>query len=233
MQIELNEIEARVLGVMIEKSLTQPNAYPMTINSIRLGANQVQNRDPVMELQDGDVSRALQTLQHKHLAGQAPPNPGDRSNKFKHRVVDTFHWDQREQAIMAELMLRGRQTAGELRTRATRMVPLQDLESVVAILESLKKGEKPFVEELAREPGKSANRFRHLLSADEGEVVAAKASASSVSAHAPSVSASSPSSSVDERLATLEAQVSYLMRAVADLQKQEGQPVDAVGQGPL
>lgn len=222
---ELNDIEVRVLGVLIEKSLTQPNAYPMTINAIRAGANQLQNRDPVMELQDGDVSRALQSLQHKQLAAQAPPNPGDRSNKFRHRVVETLRWDPREQAIMAELMLRGRQTAGELRTRASRMVPLQDLESLVAILESLKQGETPFVAELPREPGKSANRFRHLMSGEDRETM--PAAGTPTSAQAPLSAAALPATSdVSERLATLEARVAYLMRTVADLQKQVSRPVD-------
>lgn len=221
---EMNAVELRVLGVMVEKSLTQPNAYPMTINSIRLAANQVQNRDPVMELSDADVSRALHSLQLKQLTAQAPPHPGERANKFKHRVVEVFHWDPREQAVMTELMLRGRQTAGELRNRASRMTSLQDLESVVTILEGLKRTTPVFVEELPREPGKSANRYRHLLGGDdtgEAHVVAAVESrAESAGGHA------APSSKeILERVSTLEAQVAYLMRSVSELQKQINGPV--------
>ena len=134
MSLILDDIELRILGVLIEKSLTQAGAYPMTINSIVLGANQKQNRDPVVELTDADVSRALMRLQHKNLCVQAPPVPGERSNKFKHRIVDVLHWDRRDQAVMAELMLRGRQTPGELRTHAGRMVPFDDLESVTTTL---------------------------------------------------------------------------------------------------
>ncbi len=159
----LNETEIRLLGVMIEKSLTQPAGYPMTLNAITHGANQLHNRDPVTQYSENDMSAALRTLQHKKLVAQAPPSPGARANRFEHKVVEVFHWDRRDQAVMAELMLRGRQTAGELRSRASRMTALQDIESVTAILQGLKSHDPPFVDELPREPGRSANRFRHLL----------------------------------------------------------------------
>jgi uncharacterized protein YceH (UPF0502 family) len=162
--IQLSETEIRVLGVMIEKSLTQPGAYPMTINSILLGANQLQNRDPVVEYSEAQVATALGDLIRKKLAAQAPPEPGARANRFAHRAVEEFHWDRREQAIMAELLLRGRQTAGELRSRASRMTPFADIAAVLTTLEELQRREPRFVEELSREPGRSANRFRHLLS---------------------------------------------------------------------
>jgi hypothetical protein len=232
---ELDDVEIRVLGVLIEKSLTQPNGYPMTINAIRLGANQLQNREPTMNLTDGDVSRALQTLHHKNLAGQAPPNPGDRSNKFRHRVVEAFHWDPREQAVMAELLLRGRQTSGELRSRASRMAPLQDLESVIAILGGLRRTDAKFVEELPREPGRSANRFRHLLGGSqivETQVAASEAASAPAAVVAKSTAAPVVAVPPDvfERLSTLEAQVAYLMRTVAELQEHENAKVDVAAE---
>lgn len=159
----LNITEQRVLGVLLEKSLTQPDSYPMTLNSILLGANQKQNRDPVRDFSEREISEALRTLELKQLVSQAPPAIGARSVRFQHHTVERFHWDRREQAVMAELLLRGRQTAGELRTHAGRMTPFQDLEAVGQTLAALRAHEKPFVEELAREPGRSANRFRHLL----------------------------------------------------------------------
>lgn len=163
MPVRLSDIEQRIIGVLIEKALTQPGSYPLTINAIVLGANQKQNRDPVVEYAESDIARAVHTLQVKGLVKQAPPSAGARANRFQHQVVDVFHWDRREQAVMAELLLRGKQTAGELRTRAERMTPLPDLEAVNQVLRALAATEKPFVEELSREPGRSANRWRHFL----------------------------------------------------------------------
>lgn len=159
----LNDYEQRVLGVLLEKSLTNPGSYPLTLNAVLLGANQKQNRDPVVEYTESDVSRALHSLQLKGLVKQAAPALGARANRFEHHVVEALHWDQREQAVMAELLLRGRQTPGELRTHASRMVPLQDMESVFAILRDLGAADPPFVVELTREPGRSANRWQHRL----------------------------------------------------------------------
>ncbi|MEK6676942.1 MAG: DUF480 domain-containing protein [Planctomycetota bacterium] len=163
MQITLQEIEIRILGVLIEKALSQSGSYPLTLNSLVAGANQLQNRDPVLQLREYDISAALRTLQHKHLVVQAPPSAGARSNRFEHKALDVFKWDRREQAVMAELMLRGRQTAGELRTHASRMTPFQDVDSVMVTLQGLMTPEHRFVAELPREPGKSTNRFRHLF----------------------------------------------------------------------
>jgi|CXWL01.1.fsa_nt_gi uncharacterized protein YceH (UPF0502 family) len=163
MPVTLNDIEQRVLGVLMEKSLTQPDAYPLTFNSLLLGANQKQNRDPVREFTEREISEGLRALEIKQLVAQAPPALGARSVRFKHHVIERFHWDRREQAVMAELMLRGRQTAGELRTHAGRMTSFVDLDAVGETLNALRSHETPFVEELAREPGRSANRFRHLL----------------------------------------------------------------------
>lgn len=163
MAIQLTEIEQRVLGVLMEKALTQPGSYPLTLNAVLLGANQKQNREPVVEYGESDIARAVHSLQVKGLVKQAPPVAGARSNRFQHQVVEVFHWDRREQAVMAELLLRGRQTPGELRSRAERMTPLPDLEAVHHVLNQLAHAHTPFVAELPREPGRSANRWRHLL----------------------------------------------------------------------
>ena len=150
------------MGVLMEKALTQPGSYPLTINAVLLGANQKQNREPVMECAESDVSRALHMLQIKGCVKQAPPSSGARANRFQHQAAEMFHWDRREQAVMAELLLRGKQTAGELRSRAERMTPLPDLEAVHHVLHSLASAQTPYAEELPREPGRSANRWRHL-----------------------------------------------------------------------
>lgn len=222
MALMLNDNELRVLGVLIEKSLTHSGSYPLTLNAIVLGANQKQNRDPVTNLCEADVGRALHTLERKDLVKHAAPAPAARANRFEHNVVERFHWDRREQAVMAELMLRGRQTAGELRARAGRMTPLQDVEAVSAILRGLAAGDPVFVEELPREPGRGANRFRHLLST-EAETVPAPAAAGEDAADSEAALEADP---LAERVARLEDQVAYLNRILEDLQKNHGGGID-------
>lgn len=241
--IILSDHEARVLAVLIEKSLTQAGGYPMTLNSITLGANQKQNREPVVEYTEGEVSAALRTLSHKGLIGQSAASAGARAVRFEHRVVERLHWDRREQAVMAELMLRGRQTAGELRTRASRMTPLPDLPAVGAILESLKHTTPPYVEELPREPGRSANRFRHLLgqSAATNQAIGAsgplETHTSAPSAHAPPsrlVSSLTPSTGtpdLTERVARLEAEAAEMRTRIAALERQSSIVASEVKQG--
>jgi len=222
----LSETEIRVLGVLMEKSLTQAGSYPLTLNAITLGANQLQNRDPVLNLNEHEVSAAIRTLQHKKLVAQAPPSAGARSNRFEHKVVEVMHWDRRDQAILAELMLRGRQTPGELRSRASRMTPFADVESVMVTLQGLRSRETPFVEELAREPGRSANRFRHLLSAEVEDIPQPAREKQGRSTPADSTDVESPAPSgeskiintLTSRVEALESQIRSLARAVQELQ---------------
>jgi uncharacterized protein YceH (UPF0502 family) len=224
MEAKLSDTELRVLGVLIEKALTQPAGYPMTLNAITLGANQKQNRDPVVEYSEGDVSAALRTLEHKGLASRAETAIGARAVRFKHLAVEKFKWDRREQAVLAELMLRGRQTAGELRTRASRMTPLPDLQAVGSILEHLKATQPRYVEELPREPGRSANRFRHLLGREEHGLVHPSAAVEESRAtlappsEAQSGADSGPDSGLFERVGRLEAEVAGLKAIVRELQ---------------
>ncbi len=227
MAIELSGVEARILGVLIEKSLATPGSYPMTLNALVAGASQQQNRDPIVAYADAEVSEAIRVLTRHGLIAQSVLPSGARAVRFEHRAVDVFHWDRREQAIMAELMLRGRQTAGELRTRANRMTPLQDVESVRSILAALARNDPPFVAELAREPGRSTNRFRQLISGAETEPPTA-----TVAAPAPEI-ASAPESGtlgLAERVSVLEDQVAELMRHVAERQENANRAGDASSQ---
>lgn len=227
MPIRMTDIEQRIMGVLIEKALTQPGSYPLTINAIVLGANQKQNRDPVVEYSEADVARAVHTMQVKGLVKQAPPSSGARANRFQHHVVEVFHWDRREQAIMAELLLRGKQTAGELRTRAERMTTLPDLEAVNLVLHALSGAQTSYVEELPREPGRSANRWRHLLGEEGAHVVAHVAPAPSAShnePHVPSMAATSPApmhrlggdAELSSRVQALEARVAILEKLMRE-----------------
>lgn len=222
--ISFNGIELRVLGVVMEKALAHTSGYPLTVNAVVLGANQKQNRNPVAEYSEADITRALYGLQTKQVIKHATTSAGARANRFEHNVVERFHWDRREQAVMAELMLRSHQTPGELRSRASRMTPFQDLTAVTVVLEELARCDPPFVEELAREPGRSANRWRHLLAAD-ADPAAAEAPSATVP---PAASASDalqtppdrsvsplaqPGDDLADRVARLEARVAELERA--------------------
>lgn len=233
MQVELNETEIRVLGVLIEKSLTHPESYPLTLNTIVLGASQKQNRDPVLEYTEAQVASALQSLMDKELARQSPPALGARANRFEHSVVERWHWDRRDQAVMAELMLRARQTAGEIRTRATRMTPLNDLEAAMSVLRELARRDPPFLEELPREPGRSANRFRHLLMARSADPASGVISGTVLAASTEKEPPRTPSALADlsDRVSRLEAQVARLTAEAEPMPLKESRGIDETEPG--
>lgn len=163
MAVTLTPQEARVLGVLIEKSLALPEYYPMTINAITAACNQKNNRDPVTHYTEADVATALHGLTRWQLVSQAPPDRNSRVNRFIHEVEKRFGWSTPQRAIMAELLLRGPQTVGELRTNASRMFRLEAIDYVNELLTELQTSDPPFVAVLPRQPGQSAIRHRHLL----------------------------------------------------------------------
>ena len=236
MALTLDDVELRVLGVLIEKALTQPGGYPLTLNALLLGANQKQNRDPVVAYAEADVARAVHSLERKQLVKQAAPAASARVNRFAHNVLDRLHWDRREQAIMAELMLRGRQTGGELRTRASRMIRLEDVPAVLAVLAALGESDPPYVQELPREPGRSANRFRHLLSdtsaheAPPTDTVPAAGLVTVTDMDAPAPASPSvvqTANDLADRVKRLEGRVDELSRLVDELRKNSQCQVDS------
>lgn len=155
--------QRRVLGVLIEKSMTTPAQYPLTLNAIATGSNQLTCRDPVMSLSEGEVAKAVHDLQMLQLVTQAPPDRNSRSNRFMHAVEQRFGWGTRERALMAELLLRGPQTIGELKGNGSRMTPLEDIHYVSELLGALAGRDPAFVRELPRQPGKSVVRYDHLF----------------------------------------------------------------------
>ena len=160
MQLTLNPTEARVLGALIEKEITTPEYYPLSLNSLTNACNQRSNRDPVLHLEEHEVRRALNDLESQSLVRSV----GDgRVTKFEHRLQDAFNFYRGEIAVVCELLLRGPQTPGELRTRASRMHPFEDLESIHSVLQKLAKREPPMVTMLARQPGTKEARYAHLL----------------------------------------------------------------------
>jgi uncharacterized protein len=215
MNIVLNDVETRVLGSLIEKDVTTPDYYPLSLNALVNACNQKNNRDPVMNLNEEEVRQALNTLQEKRFAG--PTSSADsRVTKYEHRTQEVFNFTRGETAILCVLLLRGAQTPGELRGRTERMHRFEDLTEVQSTLQRLMQRDPPLVRVLARQPGTKEARYKHLLAGDADDVamtdlsVARAASATSV-----------PLDSADaERIARLEGEVSNLRKEVAEL-KQE------------
>lgn len=157
----LDEIEVRVLGCLIEKDLATPEYYPLTLNALTNACNQKSNRDPVMLLEETDVVRALDALRQKQMAHQSAE--GVRAAKYCHNLEGLLRLEPEDLAILAELLLRGPQTLGELRNRAERMCPVGELAAVEELLQNLMEREKPLVIRLPRQPGRKEHRFAHLL----------------------------------------------------------------------
>jgi uncharacterized protein YceH (UPF0502 family) len=203
MNIILSDVEARVLGSLVEKELTTPEYYPLSLNALVNACNQKSNRDPVMHLDERTVSQALRTLESQGLAGPAD-NYESRVAKFEHRLQEAFNFTRHEIAV-----LRGPQTPGELRGRADRMHKFDDLGVALSTLQRLMRREPPLVVLLPRQPGTKEARYAHLLS---GEVKIEEPEA----AKSPAVEAVKDG----DRIKRLEEQVTALQSEVSDL-KQE------------
>ena len=158
-------MEARVLGALLEKEITTPDYYPLSLNSLVNACNQKSNRDPVMNLDEDSVRDALRTLHDNSLA-RSVSAADSRVTKYEHRLQEAFNFDRREAALFCELLLRGPQTPGELRMRAERMHQFDDLSEAQSALQRLINREPPLVKVLARQPGTKESRYIHLLSGD-------------------------------------------------------------------
>jgi uncharacterized protein len=170
MRPELDPQEARVIGCLIEKQITTPDQYPLSLNALANACNQKSNRDPVLELDEATVQQTLDQLNKKFLVSEHG-GFGSRVAKYQHRFCNTEYgtlkFSPQELGIVCELLLRGPQTPGELRSRASRLCPLKDVTEVEAALDSLSRREDgPFVVRMPREPGKRESRFAHLLSGE-------------------------------------------------------------------
>ncbi|HYY70009.1 MAG TPA: YceH family protein [Terriglobales bacterium] len=161
----LNPIEARVLGSLIEKEITTPDYYPLSVNALLNACNQKSNRDPVMSLDENAVRDALYSLNGKRLAGTVS-SADSRVPKYEHRVQETFNLGRGETAILCVLLLRGPQTSGELRGHTERMFRFDGLSEVQSTLQRLIRREPALVKMLARQPGTKEPRYAHLLCGD-------------------------------------------------------------------
>ena len=169
MKIELTALEARIVGCLVEKEVTTPDQYPLSLNSLTLACNQKSNRDPVLDLRDTEVQQAVDSLMKKYLVSDRSAGYGGRVTKYKHRFCNTefgsLKFSGQELGIICVLLLRGPQTPGELRSRTNRLCEFADAAAVEAVLERLASREDgPFVARLGRAPGAREARYAHLFS---------------------------------------------------------------------
>ena len=215
----LNEIESRVLGSLIEKDITTPDYYPLSLNALVNACNQKNNRDPVMSLDESAVRQALNTLQEKRLAG--PTSSADsRVTKYEHRVQEAFNFTRGETALICVLLLRGPQTPGELRGRTERMHRFEELDDVLSTLQRLIQRDPPLVKVLARQPGTKESRYVHLFSGDVDDAGVARTGPELGSKEFSSATAGAATDEAGGRIASLENKVATLQQEIAGLKEQ-------------
>lgn len=204
--MNLSELEIRVLGCLIEKEMTTPDYYPMTVNSLQAACNQKSNRAPVVDYSESDIVVALDELRDKGLA-RTVHGKGDRALKYRHVAAEILGLTPPQAALLAVLLLRGPQTVGELRTRTGRYTEFDNLDAVVAELRAMEGAEEPLVEMIPRRPGEKEPRYRHLMGVPsvEDEVTDAQ-----------------PIAAQDDRVAMLEAELAMLRDRVARMERELG-----------
>jgi uncharacterized protein YceH (UPF0502 family) len=200
MDLLLHPVEVRVLGSLLEKEITTPEYYPLSLNALINACNQKSNRDPTVNFDEAAVEPALHSLRDKGLL-LSITGAGSRVQKYAHRISEKLNLGRPELAILCELMLRGPQTLGELRTRGERMHPFDDLDQVQSVIDRLPE----LIVKLERRPGEKESRFAHLLSGPPAV------------SHAES---ETPAHHRQDRVATLEAEVAQLRNELEDLRQQ-------------
>jgi uncharacterized protein YceH (UPF0502 family) len=191
---QLDPVEARILGCLIEKQHTTPDNYPLTLNALRLACNQSTNRDPVVDYDEELIFDTIQSLHRKELTRSASGH-GSRAAKYRHLTAERLSIDDAGEAVLAILLLRGPQTPGELKTRTERLHAFDDLGEMERVLAAL--AEAGYIERLERRPGEKQERYRHLLGGEAAEQSAP-------------VAAPPAPGSLEERVARLESEVEAL-----------------------
>jgi hypothetical protein len=209
MELSLTENEVRVLGSLIEKDITTPEYYPLSLNALVNACNQKSNRDPVMQLAEDDVRNALVALQERRMAGPAG-GADSRVTKYEHRLQEVFNFTRPEIAVLCVLLLRGPQTPGELRGRTERMHHFEALDDVQSALQKLVQRDPPLVKVLPRQPGTKESRWVHLMA---GDVAVPEL-------HQPAATTVDRTSGDAERLTQLEEEVAALRREVGGIKDQ-------------
>jgi uncharacterized protein YceH (UPF0502 family) len=204
MDVTLDSEEVRVLGSLLEKEITTPEYYPLSLNALLNACNQKSNRDPVMHLDEDTLERAIYTLRDKGLLVSIT-GAGSRVPKYGHRISEKFNLGRRELAILCELMVRGPQTLGELRTRAERMHHFDEVSEVESVIDRMAE----LITKLPRRPGEKEARYAHLLSGEPP-----------ISA-VPSPSAANPQVPLPaDRMSALESEVAELRHELEELKQQ-------------
>jgi uncharacterized protein YceH (UPF0502 family) len=220
--------ECRVLGVLVEKAKTTPDAYPLSLNALVTGSNQKSNRDPVMELDEADVENALLSLQKRSdppgiaapgggHAGYVQKIVGGRVERWRHVLYEAWHVNKVELAVLAELLLRGAQTEGELRGRASRMEPIDDVEALRPVLRGL--ADRKLVVFLGQEGRRGTMVTHGFYASAELERLRASAASGTLTSSEPAPSAPSRAES-DLEVATLRAELNSLRQQLAQVQAQ-------------
>jgi uncharacterized protein len=218
-EIRLSEVAARVLGALVEKEITTPEYYPLSLNALVNACNQKTNREPVMNLDQEAVTASLRSLSDLELAGAANTNDS-RVRKYEHRLGEAFNFTRPETAVLCALLLRGAQTSGEIRGRAERLHHFEELSDVQAALQKLMARDPALVKVLARQPGTKESRYMHLLCGDVAEQAAVVASV--VLSNRPDGN-SGPQAGDGGMIARLEVEVATLKQDIAELKQQFAQ----------
>jgi uncharacterized protein YceH (UPF0502 family) len=242
MLVQLSSLQARIIGALIEKEITTPDQYPLSLNALTLACNQKSSREPIMQLSESELQNGLDELRDKNLLLEHQSS-GSRVLKYKHRFCNTefnsLQFTAQQLAVVCVLLLRGPQTPGELRTRTNRLAQFSNVDEVEALLDLLSdfNGDK-LVVQLGREAGKRESRYAHLFSGDSGLVTASADLFSSVNfsqrAHkgaadlAQNISKNNTAVSIDTlhdltraeaRIDTLEEQVAQISKQLANMQE--------------
>lgn len=213
----LNENEVRVLGSLIEKELTTPEYYPLSLNSLTNACNQKSNRDPVMALAEEDVVRALDSLRFKQLVVLSAD--GGRVPKYRHLLAEKLGLMPAEQAIICELLVRGPQTVGELRTRGERMYPFGDLAAAEEVLQELIQRENPLISLMPRQPGRKEGRYVQLFSG-MSETSVEERGAAPETARVRVMAENERISKLEEEVTALRGEVTTLQQQMAEFKAQ-------------
>jgi uncharacterized protein len=211
--VDLGPVEIRVLGCLIEKQRTTPDAYPLTLNGLRLACNQSTNRDPVVDYDEHEIRVALERLARRRFVRLASGHT-TRATKYRHLLDDTLSLSDADLALLGVLMLRGPQTPGELKQRTERLHRFDDLQAIEQGLESL--AQRDLVQRLERRPGQKEERYRHLMAAEIDDEDTAEPSPQSP---VPSPQSADP---LADRVEALEQQLAQLRAELADLRDQLG-----------
>jgi hypothetical protein len=222
MDIILNPIQARVLGALVEKDITTPEYYPLSLNALVNACNQKSNREPVMTIDENAVRDALAGLQEYRLAGPAS-GADSRVQKYEHRLQEVFNFDRRETAVLTVLLLRGSQTPGELRGRTERMYRFDTLDDVQAALQKLMQRNPSLAAIIPRQPGSRESRYAHLLSGPVQEGATPSQSSEQTQSFSSATNdhlGSDAVSHLEDQIATLRQQVATLHQEINDLKSQ-------------